>query len=65
MLPTDPIDMDADAIAEALNRVYDEVNEEPDPAILAASLRTLERAEWVDLEQPPAGPGSGGASHTQ
>jgi hypothetical protein len=57
--------MDAEAITEALNRVYNEVNEEPDPAILAASVRTFERAEWDDLESPTAGPGSGGASHTQ
>jgi hypothetical protein len=57
--------MDAEAITEALNRVYNEVNEEPDPAILAASVRALGLAEWDDLESPPAGPGSGGASHTQ
>jgi hypothetical protein len=57
--------MDADAITEALNRLYDEVEGEPDPAILAASVRALGLAEWDDLESPPAGPGSGGASHTQ
>ena len=37
---------DADVVTAALNRVYDEVDGEPDEAILAAGVQTLQRVEW-------------------
>jgi hypothetical protein len=36
---------DADAITEALNRVYGDGAIETDPALLAAAIRTFQRAE--------------------
>jgi metal-responsive CopG/Arc/MetJ family transcriptional regulator len=33
-------------VTEAMNRVIDEVGEEPDPFVSAAARRILERVEW-------------------
>jgi metal-responsive CopG/Arc/MetJ family transcriptional regulator len=35
-----------DRVTEAMNRVIDEVGEEPDPFVAAAARRILERVEW-------------------
>jgi metal-responsive CopG/Arc/MetJ family transcriptional regulator len=37
---------DPDAVTAALNRVYGEVDVEPDPALRAAGIETLKRVEW-------------------
>lgn len=37
---------DPDAVTLALNRVYEDVDDEPDPAVLAAGVETLKRVEW-------------------
>ena len=37
---------DPESITAALNRVYDGLDEEPDPAVLAAGIETLKRVEW-------------------
>jgi hypothetical protein len=37
---------DPDAVTAALNRVYGDGQNEPDPAILAAGVETLKRVEW-------------------
>jgi Arc/MetJ-type ribon-helix-helix transcriptional regulator len=37
---------DLDAITEALNRVYEQLDSRSDPAVAAAAWRLLERAEW-------------------
>lgn len=36
----------ADKVAEALDRVWGELGERPEPFLDAASRRTLERSEW-------------------
>lgn len=36
----------SDAITEALNRVFDELDEAIDPAMLSASRSLLQRVEW-------------------
>ena len=42
---------DPESITAALNRVYDGLDGEPDPAILAAGIETLKRVEWDDSGQ--------------
>jgi metal-responsive CopG/Arc/MetJ family transcriptional regulator len=37
---------DPDTTTELLNRVYDEIDSAPDPAVAAASRRLLARVEW-------------------
>ncbi len=37
---------DSERVTEALNRVYDQADSQPDPAVSAAARRVLERAEW-------------------
>ena len=37
---------DPDAITAALNRVYEEVDADPDPALRAVGAETLKRVEW-------------------
>ena len=37
---------DDDAVTEAMNRVCDDVPEEPDPALQSAAVRVLEQTEW-------------------
>jgi metal-responsive CopG/Arc/MetJ family transcriptional regulator len=37
---------DQDAITAALDRVYADVDDQPDSAVVEAGIRTLQRAEW-------------------
>lgn len=37
---------DQDAVTAALDRVYADVGNRPDPAVVEAGNRTLQRAEW-------------------
>jgi metal-responsive CopG/Arc/MetJ family transcriptional regulator len=37
---------DPDAVTEALNQVWDEIEEKTDPAVSAASARILQRTDW-------------------
>lgn len=37
---------DPDAVTAALNRVYDDMGADPDPAIRASAIETLKRVEW-------------------
>lgn len=37
---------DPESITAALNRIYGDGQNEPDPAILAAGVETLKRVEW-------------------
>ena len=37
---------DPEAVTEAINRVCEAIDTEPDPAISAAARRTLKRVEW-------------------
>ena len=46
MSPTDGSKGDPESITAAINRVYGEGQNEPDPAILAVGVETLKRVEW-------------------
>lgn len=37
---------DAEAVTAALDRVYESVDAEPDPFVLATAAQTLQRTEW-------------------